>query len=113
MKVAKSSDNNHVIYFSLSQLPGMSKESYIASGDYTLVSANTIAANTTSYYFNMSLLEEDQLHVIDGESYFIIEDNSGSTMNVVSEGDGANHVITLVVNKGGNTYNYRFNGTIQ
>lgn len=111
--VAKSSDNNHVIYFSLSQLPGMSKESYIASGDYTLVSANTIAANTTSYYFNMSLLEEDQLHVIDGESYFIIEDNSGSTMNVVSEGDGANHVITLVVNKGGNTYNYRFNGTIQ
>lgn len=111
--VAKSSDNNHVIYFSLSQLPGMSKESYIASGDYTLVSANTIAYNPTSYYFNMSLLDEDQLHVIDGESYYVIEDNSGSTMNVVSEGDGANHVITLVVNKGGNTYNYRFNGTIQ
>ena len=72
-----------------------------------------MAAKTTAYYSHMSLLEEDQLHVVDGESYFIIEDTSGSTMNVVSEGDGANHVITLVVNKGGNTYNYRFNGTIQ
>ena len=110
--VAKSADENFIIYFSVSNNSLRSSSNWIQDGEYTINSANLTFQQPAAFYFNMSLTDK-KTTVINGEVFAEgLGDNSGCTMSVKSEGAGANHEIIFTLNAKQETYQLRFNGTI-
>lgn len=110
--VAKSADENFVIYFSVSNNPARSTTNWIQSGDYTIASVNSTFQSPSSFYFNMSVTDGKDT-IINGELFANgLGDSSNCTMTVNSEGAGANHEVIFTLNAKQDTYQLRFNGTI-
>lgn len=110
--VAKSADENFVIYFSVSNNPARSTTNWIQSGDYTIASVNSTFQSPSSFYFNMSVTDGKDT-IINGELFANgLGDSSNCTMTVNSDGAGANHEVIFTLNAKQDTYQLRFNGTI-